>query len=671
MRQSTGFIVSLIAIPLLMQAGRSIHAQASAVPGQEQDLSSLSLEDLTRVEVSSVSRKDQELFKTPAAVYVITRDDIRNSGVSSIPELFRIVPGMQVAQAYANEWAVSSRGFNSIFADKMLVLIDGRSIYSEIYSGVFWGQNDLLLEDIERIEVIRGPGGTLWGANAVNGVINIITSKAKALNGSEVIAEGGNIDRLVAARTGGEIGRGLQYRSYFKDLRRLPLKSSSGGSANDAANLQSGGVRVDWQARANDWITLHSSLLDEREDKTEVSTDESGNVNDKEAGSSGYMLSRWEHHFQSSDFALQAYFSQEIHSELMGEGRERSLDFDFQHHLPKFARNDVNWGAGYRLTTDSMGGAILPFAHNHHRDTLYSSFFEDDISLFPNKLIATAGVKLEHNSYSGYEVQPTGRLLWSPRPNQSLWFAASRAVRTPSVQDLDLKLNEIAGQEEGLPLIAEVRGNPGFQSEVLRAWEGGYRQRYGSRFSFDLAGFMNVYSGLRNRVEGTPSIVTSPEVAIVIPLLYDNGIGAHSHGLEVNLNWKPARTLQLQSGYSWENAHLRIMDGSAANQGDGWTSPTHTLNERGNWNFARGWNWFTSYSFVTGLDSKVGSDSSSVSPYMRLDSHLSYALSHAVQLRGGGDNLLEGAHGEFVSNDGYSVCGRIPRSAYLKLIWSF
>ncbi|WP_420238466.1 TonB-dependent receptor plug domain-containing protein [Telmatobacter bradus] len=671
MRQSSGFIACLIAIPLLMHTGSSAHAQAPVVSGQEQDLSSLSLEDLTRMEVSSVSRKDQELFKTPAAVYVITRDDIRNSGVSSIPELFRIVPGMQVAQAYANKWAVSSRGFNSIFADKMLVLIDGRSIYSEIYSGVFWGQNDLLLEDIERIEVIRGPGGTLWGANAVNGVINIITSKAKALNGSEVIAEGGNIDRMVAARTGGEIGRGLQYRTYFKDLRRLPLKSSSGGSANDAANLQSGGVRVDWQARASDWITVHGSLLDDREDEAIISTATGSDVNDKVSGSSGNVLTRWEHHFATSDFALQAYFSQEIHSELEGEGRERSLDFDFQHHLPKFSRNDVNWGIGYRLTTDQMGGSLLPFTHDHHRDALYSSFFEDDISLLPDRLIATLGVKLEHNSYSGHEAQPTARLLWSPHPNQSLWFAASRAVRTPSVQDLDLALNEIVGEEEGLPVIEEVRGNPNFRSEVLRAWEAGYRQRYGNHFSFDLAGFINAYSGLRNRIEGTSSIVTSPEVAIVVPLLYDNGIGAHSHGLEANLNWKPMRSLQLQSGYSWETAHLRLTDGSSTSLGDDWDSPTHTLNARANWNFARGWNWFTSYSLVTRLDSQAGSGSSSVSPYMRLDSHLSYSLSHAVQLRGGGDNLLEGAHGEFVSNDGYSVCGRIPRSAYLKLLWSF
>lgn len=642
------------------------HAQASAP-----DLSALSLEDLTHVEVSSVSRKDQELFRTPAAVYVITREDIRNSGINSIPELFRIVPGMQVAQAYANEWAISSRGFNSIFADKMLVLVDGRSIYSEIYSGVFWEQNDLLLEDIEHIEVIRGSGGAVWGANAVNGVINIITSKAKALNGSELIAEGGNRERMLAVRTGAELRRGLQYRAYFKDVRRMALQNDQGGSANDAANLQSGGLRLDWQMRAADWLTLHSNLLDMRADKTVVDFDGSGTENSKKSASSGYVLSRWEHRTTSGDFALQAYFSQEIHHEMMGEGRERSLDLDFQNHVTRIARNDVTWGLGYRLTTDRMGGSDLPFMHNNHRDTLFSSFFEDDVALLPETLTLTGGVKLQHNSFSAFEVQPTLRLLWLPRPGQSIWASTSRAVRTPSVQDMDLSLDYTVGQQYGLPLIEEVRGNPAFQSEVLRAWELGYRQQFANRLSLDLASFFNVYSGLRNRKVGTTTMVTSPQPAIVIPVLYDNGIDAHSRGLEASITWNPARTLRAQASYSWENAHLRLMDGSLQNLGDTWNSPTHTVNTRANWNFARGWNWFTSFSFVSQLQTPPNANSMQIGAYKRLDSHIAYSISHAIQLRGGGDNLLEGTHGEFVSNDGYSVCGRISRSAYLKLVWSF
>ncbi len=290
---------------LCVPAGASSPESQTA---DKSDLSQMSLEELTKVEVSSVARKNQELYKTPAAVYVISKEDIRNSGVSSLPELFRIVPGMQVAQFYANEWAVSARGFNSTFADKMLVLIDGRSIYSEIYSGVFWGQNDLLLEDVERIEVIRGPGGTLWGANAVNGIINIITSKAKRTLGAEVVAEAGRIDREGAIRYGGQAGKQLQYRGYFKDLRRNQLVADDGSSANDAANEQTGGIRVDYQAKANDWLTLHGNLFRGREDKPmaiNLPDGSEGIIGNKTRTSGGYALSRWEHRFDASQLALQ------------------------------------------------------------------------------------------------------------------------------------------------------------------------------------------------------------------------------------------------------------------------------------------------------------------------------------------------------------------------------
>ena len=667
MKHTCRLVAFLLALGVALPG--TTFAQASSTP--EPDLSTLSLEDLTRMEVSSVSRKDQELFRTPAAVYVITREDIRTSGINSIPELFRIVPGLQVAQAYANEWAISARGFNSIFADKMLVLVDGRSIYSEIYSGVFWQQNDLLLEDIERIEVIRGPGGTVWGANAVNGVINIITSKAKALPGTELITEGGNLERMTAVRTGGTLQRNLRYRAYFKDVRRMALKDAQGNSAHDAANLQSGGLRLDWRARTKDWITLHGSLLDTRSDKTVIGFTEYSAVHSKESASSGYALSRWEHRAPSGDFALQAYFSQEIHRELMGEGRVRTLDFDFQNHLTRIPRNDVNWGIGFRLATDQLGGSELPFMHHHHHDELYSSFFEDDFALRPEKLTLTGGVKLQHNTFSAFEVQPTMRLLWIPRPQQSFWAAASRAVRTPSIQDLDLALAQVSGQEYGLPVIDEVRGNPDFHSEVLRAWELGYRQRFRNNLSLDLAGFFNVYSGLRNRKVGTAVMTTSPLPSIVVPILYDNGIDAHSRGLEAVATWNPTRDLRLQAAYSWQNAHLKLMDGAEQNLGDGWNSPTHSLNAHSNWNFARNWSWYTSFSFVTSLQPATNTYSAPVSAYKRLDAHIAYSISHAMQLRGGGDNLLQASHGEFVSNDGYSVCGRIPRSAYFKLVWSF
>jgi iron complex outermembrane receptor protein len=643
-------------------------------PADKTDLSQMSLEELTKVEVSSVARKDQKLYKTPAAVYVITKEDIRNSGVSSIPELFRIVPGMQVAQFYANEWAVSARGFNSTFADKMLVLIDGRSIYSEIYSGVFWGQNDLLLEDIERIEVIRGPGGTLWGANAVNGIINIITSKAKRTQGAEVVAEAGRIDREGAARYGGQAGKQLQYRGYIKDLKRNHLVADDGGSANDPADEQMGGVRADWQANASDWLTLHGNLFRGREDKPIVMILPNGSqglMANKIKASGGYALSRWEHHFDGSDLALQASYTQEIHEELAGQGRERSLDFDFQNHLPPFWRNDVNWGMGYRLATDHIGGNPLPFVHNHHRDSLYSIFFEDDYSLLPNKLVVAGGFKLQHNSYSKYEIQPDLRLLWTPDDRHSVWAAASRAVRTPSVQDLDLNMIQQMPPEDGMPTEAIVSGNPNFHSEVLRAYEAGYRQQVGKDISLDLAGFVNVYSGLRHSVAETPYVVMSPTPTLFVPIVYENGLGAHSRGIEAALSWTPVHDLRIQASYSWANARVWITDGHPTVIGDSWSNPTNTISLRGNWAFAHQWNLYTSLYTVSKLESASATVTYPVKQYERLDMQVSYNALKLLQFSAGGDNLLQAHHPEFDPNDGYSSRSQIPRSGFVKVVWSF
>ena len=638
------------------------------------DLSQMSLEQLTKVEVSSVARKEQQLYKTPAAVYVITREDIRNSGVSSIPELFRIVPGMQVAQFYANEWAVSARGFNSTFADKMLVLIDGRSIYSEIYSGVFWGQNDLLLEDIERIEVIRGPGGTLWGANAVNGIINIITSKAKRTQEAEVIAEAGRIDREGAIRYGGQAGRQVQYRGYFKDLKRNQLVTDDGSPAHDAADEQTAGIRADWQANASDWITLHGNLFRGREDKPLTGYLLNGSealLANKVSTSGGYALSRWEHRFEGSELAMQGSYTQEIHDELAGLGRERSLDFDLQHHLPVFWRNDINWGMGYRLTTDTIGGDPVPFSHAHHRDNLYSLFLEDDYSLVPDKLVVTGGFKLQHNSFSGYEIQPDVRLLWTPDTHHSAWAAASRAVRTPSVQDLDLKILQPMAPENSMPTEALVTGNPNFHSEVLRAYEAGYREQVGKNISLDFAGFVNTYSGLRDSVAETPHVVMSPTPTILVPIVYENGLGAHSRGMEAALSWTPVHNVLIKTSYSWANARLWVTDGLPSVQGDTWNNPTNTLSVRGNWALAHRWNLYSSLYAVSKLESASSTVTHPVKQYERLDMHVSYSVLKTLQFSAGGDNLLQDQHPEFDPNDGYSSRSQIPRSVFVKLVWSF
>jgi iron complex outermembrane recepter protein len=662
--------VGVVALSLCNRGSASTSSDSDK---QKYDISAMSLEQLTTIEVSSFSRKDQELFKTPAAIFVITREDIRSSGASSLPELFRIVPGMQVAQVYANEWAVSARGFNSRFADKMLVLIDGRSIYSEIYSGVFWDQNDLLLEDIDRIEVIRGPGGTLWGANAVNGIINIITSKASHTLGTQIVAEAGRMDNEASIRYGATIGDKIQYRTSLKFLRRNQLLSDDGTPAGDAGDALRGAARIDWQAKQKDWLTFHGDIYRGSEGQhvyPALPTSDFDWVADSVKTGGGYGLTRWEHRFDGSDIALQAYFTQESHEENAGTGREHSFDIDFQHHLHPLKRNDIVWGAGYRLTTDKISGDPLPFLHARHRDTLTSLFFEDDYSLVPGKLVLTGGTKLQHNSYTGIEFQPGARALWTPNSQQSIWSSISRAVRTPSVQDRDLHFFQALPAMGPLPITALALGNPEFRSEVVLAYETGYRQRLGRLFSADIASFINEYTHLRDQQPLTPYLMFSPAPTVVAPILYTNGMKTSSHGVEAAISWTPLASLRFQTSYAWANARLRLIDDQPVVNGDHWSTPTNTLNVRGTWAFARSWSLYSSLYSVSKLD-RASELALPVGAYQRLDAHISYSLGERVQLSAGADNLLRSRHAEFNPQDGYSIRSQVPRSAFAKIVWYF
>jgi iron complex outermembrane receptor protein len=639
---------------------------------QASDLSQLSLEDLTKIEVSSVARKDQQLFETPAAVFVITHDDILRSGIRSLPELMRMVPGMQVAQLYANEWAVSSRGFNGRFADKMLVLIDGRSIYSEIYSGVYWDQNDLLLEDIDRVEVIRGPGGTLWGANAMNGIINIITLKAKDTKGGLVIGEGGRLDEEGAARFGGRVGKQLEYRSYVKLLERNQLVTANGKGAGDAGRSARIGARADWKAAAQDSVSFQGDLYrghgNERVLVDETATPSSSKVDTE----GGFALARWEHTFAQYDMSLQTYYNQEYHAELTGSGRERTFDLDFLTHLPRYKRNEATVGAGYRLVTDRIKSIPIAFSHEHHRDVLSSFLFEDDVNVVPRKVKATGGFKLIDTSYAGIEIQPGVRGIWTPNDRHAVWGAVSRAVRTPSVQERDLHfLRPLAGTGP-IPTDVLAEGYPDFKSEIVHAYEVGYRQAVGKSFSIDLAGFYNKYKRLRSQSQLQPYLITSPEVEVIVPIVYGNLLEARSDGVEAAVSWRPSSSLRMDAAYSWINSRLWLSKVSPSITGDSWSTPTNTLSLRGTWQFARRWSLYSSLYTVTQLPDDPFDPRSHVGAYLRADAHLSFSLKEGLQVIAGGENLQESRHVELnPADDGYSVGSQVPRSAFVKLLWSF
>ena len=452
------------------------------------DLTETSLEALLNMEVTSASRKQQKIFTTASAIFVIRPEDIRRSGATNIPDLLRMVPGLEVAHIDANKWAISARGFNGRFANKLLVLIDGRTIYSQLFSGVYWDVQDVMLEDIERIEVIRGPGGTVWGANAVNGVINILTRAAKETQGGLLSVGGGNHERGFAnVRYGARAGSKGHYRVFAKYFNRGPFELPSGQDANDQWQLGRVGFRGDWQLTPQDSLTLDASFYGGRAGfAARLAVSFSPPFEEDHAGrtklSGGYLLARWKRMVsKQSNLALQIYYDRaDRHDFPLGEVRQ-TADFDFTHQAAWGQRHDLVWGLGYRLTTDrTHQHAFTAFLPASHKLSIWSGFVQDEIALFSKRLRLTLGSKFEHNGFTGFEVQPSLRALWSFNPHHAVWGAVSRAVRTPSRVDRDLRfILNIFPSPVGPPTVITIFGDPVFRSEHLLAYELGYRLQPG------------------------------------------------------------------------------------------------------------------------------------------------------------------------------------------------
>jgi iron complex outermembrane receptor protein len=661
-----------VVIALLLDPGTQTFGQAP------EDSSTLSLERLTTIDVSSVARRDQQLYKTPSAVFVVTQSDIRRSGADNIPELLRIVPGVQVAQIEGSKWAVSVRGFNGEYANKMLVMIDGRSIYNMVWSDTYWDMYEISIDDIERIEVIRGPGATMWGANAVNGVINIITKKAKKTIGTRVLISEGQMDRGVSIRYGAENAGAMQYRLFFKYQLQPALVTASGASANDAGSTMRGGGRVDWQPTAKDSLILHGDTYRGREDQQEYSTTPGPivTVQDKTTNSGAYSLLRWEHRGAGSDFALQAYYDVENRKELLGNVRWSSTDFDFQHHIGLLPLNDLTWGLGARVTSARFRSTPVPFANDHHEVNLYSSFVQNEFAVVPNKLVFTAGSKFQWNSYTHLEVQPGVHLLWTPDVRHSIWASVSRSVRTPSFCDRDLKVNIPIPSTLPIPIQVMLLGSPLFKSEVALTYEAGYRERMGKRVSVDIASFYYHYTRMESRTAGTSFVVPYPIPMLVVPLVYANGFRGDTQGLEAALSWNPIHTLRFSSSYAWMQAHLAQSGApsSLVSIYETWSTPRNTLETRAAWDFARRWTADVSLYAVSRLPLRPDPTrlpATMVPAYQRMDASIDYSIGESVVLKAGVRNLQDARHIEFNPQGNDTIPSEIPRMAFVKAAWSF
>jgi len=673
------WLVRFAAAALILLIVSSTGITASAKAGKT-DLTQLSLEDLMNITITSVSKKAQPLSDAPAAVFVITADDIRRSGATSIADALRMVPGLQVAKLDANKWAITSRGFNGRFANKLLVLMDGRSIYTPWFSGVFWETVDTMLEDIERIEVIRGPGASLWGANAVNGVINIITRKAQETQGGLLAGTIGTEERGIGAlRYGTRIGKDTALRAYAKYINRDAAVDATGHNTADDWHIYSGGFRMDSQLSGRDKLLLEGGLFD---GETGAATtfpqllppfEQTLDAQDDHRGY--HLLTRWQRSFSdTADMALQFYYNYEDRFASVSRGRGDTYDLDFQHHFTAAKRHEIVWGLGYRYFHDKIDDNPDFFSMDPSQRgvSTFNTFVQDDISFLNKRLHFVVGSKFEYNDYTHLEIQPTGRILWKPAENHSLWVAVSRAVRTPSRGERDANVISTVlppGTVPGAPLPAAITtlGSDNFTSESLTAYEMGYRFRAAHAFSLDVAAYYNDYSDLRSVMAGLPSVAFAPTAPhLVIPFTIENRIDGQQYGLELSANWRPTDKIRLQAAYTYTLPDLKNETSSTMNGivGPDIENPRHQVSLRAGLDLWHNTTLDLWWRYVDNLGELVDS-------YHTLDVRLGWEPIPDLEIAIVGQNLIENHHPEFVPEFFSTEPTEVQRGVYVKVTWKF
>lgn len=642
-----------------------------------EDLTSQSLEDLMNVQVSSVSKKEEKLSRTAAAVFVITSEDIHDSGATNIPDLLRMVPGMNVAQINANTWAISARGFNSEFSNELLVMVDGRTVYIPTFGGVFWDVLDIPLEDVERIEVIRGPGATIWGANAVNGVVNIITKKAAGTHGTLVVAGAGNLDQgLGMAQYGGTVAYNTDYRFYAKYFNQADLPGLSGQSGGDGWHNLSAGFRSDSVLSPNDMLSFSGGLYRGREGNPSlnlpsVTSPSPVDVDPMVNLSGGFLQLSWDHTFSArSDTSLQMSYDNYERTDSLDESRY-TFNLDFQHHFLWGQRQSIVWGLGYRFSSSKTNGDLTISLNPADLNTqIASSFIQDEIALMPDRLFLTLGTKLEHDYYSGFVLLPSVRMTWQPSDRQMFWAAISQAERTPASLDVSERLNfgGFPGAGGVLVLVGLI-GNPHYKSESAVEFEAGMRAMLLKRLSIDLAAFYGDY-GHQGTVEpATPFFETTPAPPhLFIPSTNENLMHGETHGLEIAANWKVSNRWTLTPGYAFEQIHMHLdpssLDTTSVAAAEG-STPVNSIQLRSHFTFSHKLAWDTSAYFVGRLtDPKIAS-------YTRVDTALSWHFREGLSVSLVGQNLVRDRHLEFIESTGASLSTLIKRSGFLKFTWQF
>ncbi len=601
-------------------------------------------------EVTTVSRQASTVGRSPAAVFVITQDMIRRSGYTSIPEVLRMAPGLQVAKIDSNKWSIGSRGLGQRFDGKLLIQIDGRSVYNPIFAGTYWDIQDLLLEDIERIEVVRGPGATVWGANAVNGVINIITKNAKDTQGTLVMARGGTEERgTTGFRYGGSGSDDLHYRVWGKWFERDAGFNVAGREADDWRQGR-GGFRMDWQASCCDTMTLQGELFEGysgREDnRPMIATPFTVLNTEDERSAGGYALYRWGHELgERSDWSLQLYYDrfQRVSQNGYFAFDIHTYDVDFQHQFPLTDYHQIVWGLGYRVNNIFFQGstvdgafAIGPAVTDVNRG-LASAFVQDEITLADELLFFTVGAKVQHNDFTGVNVQPTARLLWTPTERQSAWMAVSRAVRTPAIADDNIEIGLLSPAG---PPFRRALPNRDLDDESLVAYEIGYRAQPVDTFSWDVALFFNDYSKLIVPI-GEPPFLDPGFGTTIFPLIKQNAQTGETYGVELAANWQVTETWRLYGQYTF--LQVQLHGGLPAPQALEGQSPHNQVYLQSSWDLGCQWHFDLIGRYV---DNLPGFAPDIIPSYLEMDARLAWRPRKFLELAVVGQNLLDDHHPE-------------------------
>jgi iron complex outermembrane recepter protein len=633
-------------------------------------LTSLSLEDLMNVEVTSVSKTKERVADAPAAVTVITQDDIQQSGLHNIPEILRLAPGLFVQHGgQLTGWSVGSRGFAETFDNKLLVLQDGRTVYTPYFAGTYWNTVDYVIDDLDRVEVIRGPGSTLWGSNAVNGVINITSKSAKDTQGLLVDSRLGTDESDVSVRYGGQLDDRTYYRVYVKGQAWDDLHGGTELAGINQWQDSRGGFRIDRYATDKDTFTLQGDTFYQSvSDDGALEEPVPGYTHDYHSGAN--LLGRWSHVVSDkSDFTLQTYYDRFDNRDSALDYHQDTFDIDYQHRFQYDSRNELMYGMGARLVGDSIGKSFLvaPMVTPDSRITyLASAFLQDTITLVPDKWKLILGSKFEYTTFTHFDYQPSARVVWTPDTSNSVWAAFSRSVRTPSRWQHDSTFDfpiPIGGGQTG---ILDITSAPNLQSEKLLAYEVGYRHAFNKNLSADVSGFIDNYDDLIAEISSAPVLLGAPP-AVHLPTEWVNDGTAESYGVEIAANWQVTDNWRLSGSDSFLNVYRHASFGTLtfSEYAVEHSSPANQFQLHSHTDITPKLAFNASFYYVGGV---VGNLGDRVPSYTRTDMNVVWKPKTDLDIAVGVQNAFMANHREVSGQEGTS---EVPRSAYVEATWKY